>query len=140
MYEEYVDESIRTRKIYSLFTRETIPWALECENNRLNRTEALAKVMGKSSSSLDSYSLSVEDSWGFSAHYFVLLGCATIALVTLLTPNGPCFCFYRISHFDMYEECKWVILVSFVVSNIIQAYVANSSRQLIYQLMQNDAQ
>ena len=38
---EMVDPTFRNSKIFNLYTRETIPWALECELNSVTRQEAL---------------------------------------------------------------------------------------------------
>ena len=39
-----IDENFRDRKIYNLYTRETIPWSLECDLNKISRQDALKKV------------------------------------------------------------------------------------------------
>ena len=50
MYEEMVDPTFRARKNMSLWTRNTIPWTLECEGSptegegRFTRSQALEKV------------------------------------------------------------------------------------------------
>ena len=36
-FSETVDESLRERKIYNLYTRQTIPWSLECDQNGVSR-------------------------------------------------------------------------------------------------------
>ena len=46
MYDELFDPSYRDRKVFSLWTRNTIPWKLECETGEFTRDEALAKVQG----------------------------------------------------------------------------------------------
>ena len=43
-FSELVDTSFRARKSFSLWTRNTIPWSLECEQGGLNRQKALEKV------------------------------------------------------------------------------------------------
>ena len=44
MYDELYDPSYRDSKVFSLWTRNTIPWTLECESGELTRDYALAKV------------------------------------------------------------------------------------------------
>ena len=44
MQEEYVNITTKATKMYSLWTRPTIPWKLECEKNGNSRTSAIEKV------------------------------------------------------------------------------------------------
>ena len=44
MYDELVDPSFRARKSFNLWTRNTIPWTLECDQSRINREWALGKI------------------------------------------------------------------------------------------------
>ena len=54
MYDELFDPSYRDRKLLSLWTRNTIPWKLECESREFTREEALAKVQSLESASINS--------------------------------------------------------------------------------------
>ena len=38
LYDEFVDPSFRARKEFNLWTRNTIPWTLECDQNGPSRT------------------------------------------------------------------------------------------------------
>ena len=44
MYDTLFDPSYRDRKLLSLWTRNTIPWKLECETREFTRGEALARI------------------------------------------------------------------------------------------------
>ena len=107
MYEETVDPTFRARKNMSLWTRNTIPWTLECEGNptegegRFTRSQALEKVQsleeGKSwsdnntaflSKSVDSFKTDVDNTVSYTIYY-----CIIIAVAVCLSPCGPCMCF-----------------------------------------------
>ena len=44
MYDNFVDLDFREKKILNLWTRNTIPWTIECDQNRFSREQALAKI------------------------------------------------------------------------------------------------
>ena len=44
MEEEYVNITTKATKMYSLWTRATIPWKIECEKDGKTRTETIGKV------------------------------------------------------------------------------------------------
>ena len=73
-----------------MYTRETIPWSLECDLNRLSRQDALEKVLTmEGGSRVDYEGVEIMN----IVHYMVAGMCVGLSILMLLTPTGTCICF-----------------------------------------------
>ena len=96
-FHDLVATSFRENKVFSLWTRNTIPWALECEQGGLNRQEALEKVQnperretletGVVGYGAAGYSQEIKNTSKQTASL-----CFVVFLIALLTPTGACCC------------------------------------------------
>ena len=127
---EMVDESYRERKVFNLYTRETIPWALECDLNRVTRQEALDQVENLEGSIRVNYSGMEISS---VVHYVAAAFCVGLAFATLITPTGPCFCFAHKAPF-----ANIFGMVCFIFFAVLHFLLAWSAFGYIRQLLDQD--
>ena len=83
---------MRERKIYNLYTRQTIPWSLECDKNGLSRKEALDKIQNLEARKRVNFDGTDVSNF---VHLMVAGYCQSLAALTFFAPTGPCICFYK---------------------------------------------
>ena len=127
---EMVDPTFRNSKIFNLYTRETIPWALECDLNGVTRQEALDQVQNLEGTIRVNYEgMEISN----IVHYVAAGFCAALAFVTLITPTGPCFCFAHKAPFTIIFGT-----FCFVFFAVLQFILGGTAFSYMRQLLEQD--